>query len=66
MVLAKDVLITAADYQLLPETGPRYQVIEGQLCTAPAPNRYHQDISCNIEFILLKYLEKHPIGKLYP
>jgi len=32
---------------------------------APAPNRYHQDISRNIEFILLKYLEKHPIGKMY-
>ena len=31
----------------------------------PAPNRYHQDISRNIEFILLKYLEEHPIGKIY-
>lgn len=65
MVLAEDVLFTTADYQFLPESGPRYQVIEGQLCVAPAPNRYHQDISRNIEFILLKYLEKHPIGKIY-
>jgi Uma2 family endonuclease len=65
MTLAEDVLITTEDYQLLPETGPRYQVIEGRLCMAPAPNRYHQDISRNIEFILLKYLEKHPIGALY-
>ena len=32
---------------------------------APAPNRFHQDISRNLEFILLKYLEQHPIGKLY-
>ena len=32
---------------------------------APAPNRFHQDISGNLEFILRKYLEKHPIGKLY-
>lgn len=32
---------------------------------APAPNRFHQDISFNIEFILAKYLEKHPIGKVY-
>jgi len=65
MALAEEVLFTTADYQLLPETGPRYQVIEGQLCMAPAPNRYHQDISKNIEFILLKYLEKHPVGKMY-
>jgi len=65
MPLAEEVLFTRADYQFLPESGPRYQVIEGQLCMAPAPNRYHQDISKNIEFILLKYLEKHPIGKMY-
>ena len=65
MALAEDVLFTRADYQFLPESGPRYQVIEGQLCMAPAPNRYHQDISRNIEFILLKYLERHPIGKMY-
>ncbi len=32
---------------------------------APAPNRYHQDISRNLEYILLDYLEEHPIGKLY-
>lgn len=32
---------------------------------APAPNRYHQDISRNLEFILLSYLKKHPIGKIY-
>jgi Uma2 family endonuclease len=65
MAWVEDVLITSADYQLLPETGPRYQVIEGHLCMAPAPNLYHQDISRNIEFVLLKYLEKHPLGTLY-
>lgn len=32
---------------------------------APAPNRYHQDISRNLEFILLRYLASHPIGRLY-
>ena len=57
--------MTRDDYQLLPETGPRYQVIEGQLYMAPAPNRFHQDISRNIEFILLKYLEVNPIGTMY-
>jgi Uma2 family endonuclease len=65
MALAQDLLITADDYRLMPETGPRYQVIEGQLFMAPAPNRFHQDISQNIEFILRKFLEKHPIGKIY-
>jgi Uma2 family endonuclease len=57
--------LTVEDYRLLPETGPRYQLVEGELIMAPAPNRYHQDISGNIYFILREYLEKHPIGRLY-
>jgi Uma2 family endonuclease len=57
--------LTVEDYRSLPETGPRYQLIEGDLFMAPAPNRYHQDISGNIQFLLRSYLEKHPIGKLY-
>lgn len=32
---------------------------------APAPNRFHQDISLNIVFLLRSYLEGRPIGKLY-
>ena len=32
---------------------------------APAPNRYHQDISRNLEFILLNYLKECPLGVLY-
>jgi Uma2 family endonuclease len=58
-------LLTVENYKILPETGPRYQLIEGDLYMAPAPNRYHQDISRNLEYVLLDYLEEHPIGKLY-
>ena len=57
--------LTVEHYKLLPENGPRYQLIEGDLYMAPAPNRYHQDISRNLEYILLDYLADHPIGKLY-
>ncbi len=32
---------------------------------SPAPNRYHQQISGNLEFILRKYLETNPTGVLY-
>ncbi len=65
MQAAPPVLLTVEDYWLTPLDGPRYQLIEGELIMAPAPNRFHQDISRNLEFILLKYLEKNPIGKLY-
>jgi Uma2 family endonuclease len=57
--------LTVEHYKNLPETGPRYQLIEGDLHMAPAPNRYHQDISRNLEFILLNYLKDHPLGVLY-
>ncbi len=58
-------LLTVENYKILPETGPRYQLIEGDLYMAPAPNRYHQDISRNLEWILMAYLEGRSMGKLY-
>ena len=58
-------LLTVDDYRALPETGPRYQLIEGDLYMAPAPNRFHQDISRNLQFELHTYLKTNPIGKLY-
>jgi Uma2 family endonuclease len=65
MAVAQLSLLTKEDYRSLPVGGPRYQLIEGELYIAPAPNRYHQIISRNIEFLLLKYLEKRPLGELY-
>ena len=44
--------LTIKDYRLLPEGGPRYQLIEGDLYMAPAPNRFHQDIVGNIYVII--------------
>jgi Uma2 family endonuclease len=57
--------LTVEDYRQLPETGPRYQLIEGDLFMAPAPNRFHQNISLNVAVILYKYLEKNPLGSVY-
>jgi Uma2 family endonuclease len=65
MALSPALLLNREDYRLMPETGPRYQLVEGELIISPAPNRYHQDISRNLEYILLHYLETHPLGKLY-
>jgi Uma2 family endonuclease len=57
--------LTVEHYRNLPETGPRYQLVDGDLHMAPAPNRFHQEISRNLEFLLMKYLEEHPVGVLY-
>ena len=58
-------LLTVEHYKRLPEDSACYQLVEGEIHIAPAPNRYHQDISRNLEYILLDYLDQHPIGKLY-
>jgi Uma2 family endonuclease len=57
--------LTVEDYRLLPEGGPRYQLIEGDLYMAPAPNRYHQSVVINLILIIGNYLLKRPIGKVY-
>jgi Uma2 family endonuclease len=57
--------LTIENYKLLPETGPRYQLIQGDLYMAPAPNRLHQEISRNLQFELHSYLKGNPKGKLF-
>jgi Uma2 family endonuclease len=57
--------LTVAEYKSLPETGPRYQLVEGDLYIAPAPNRFHQDISRNLQGAFDRYLERNPVGILY-
>lgn len=63
--LVKSRPFTYHDYFALPEHGPRYQLVEGELYMAPAPNRFHQTISRNIEGAILGYLKDHKIGILY-
>jgi len=57
--------LTVENYKLLPETGPRYQLIQGDLYMSPAPNRFHQEISRNLQFELHSHLKRNPIGKLF-
>ena len=32
---------------------------------APAPNTYHQIISRNLGYLLMRYLEDHPVGEVF-
>ncbi len=57
--------MTVDDYLLLPDEGPRYQLIEGEFHMAPAPNTYHQIISRNLEYQIMDFLEEHPIGEVF-
>jgi hypothetical protein len=53
------------DYWVLPEAGPRYQLIDGSLFRASAPNRFHRDISRTIQVEMMKYLQVQPVGVVY-
>lgn len=57
--------MTVHDYLLLPDAGPRFQLIDGELHMAPAPNTYHQIISRNLGYLLMRHLEDHPIGEIF-
>ncbi len=58
-------LITVEDYRALPEGPPHYQLIAGKLHMSPSPTRYHQVVCRNIQFLLMKYLEQHPVGEVF-
>ena len=58
--------LTAEDYRAMPDDGRRYQLIDGKLHMAPAPNSYHQEIVWNLSGILFRYIDAHPIGRIYP
>jgi len=65
MELRESVLLTDDDYRLFPEAGPRFQLIEGGLYMSPSPSRYHQAIARNITYLLMKHLERNPIGEVF-
>ena len=47
----------------MPDDGTRYELIEGELLMAPAPNRYHQHILANLFLILGNYIRKRRLGR---
>jgi len=57
--------LTWREYMELPDAGPRYQLINGVLCMSPSPNRYHQVISRNLQYLIMRHLEDHPDGELF-
>ena len=55
---------TEEDYLALPEGGPNYQLIDGNLVMAPAPFRYHQRIALNLGSVLNLHLRQHGGGEV--
>lgn len=57
-------LLTVEDYRATPE-GSRYQLIEGDLIMAPAPNMFHQSIAGRVYRLLADFVERRSLGQVY-
>ncbi|MCY3022611.1 MAG: Uma2 family endonuclease [Planctomycetota bacterium] len=57
------IKITYAEYRTLPETGPRYQLIEGDLVMSPAPSFRHQDLVGTLFAALHGFVTARGLGK---
>ncbi len=57
--------LTVQDYRELPEGGPRYQLVDGDLHMVPFPNVFHQEISGNIADLLRPFVKGRSLGKIF-
>ncbi len=58
-------LLTYADYAALPDDGQRYQLLAAALVMTPSSNRWHQEVSRQLEFELLAHVAEHDLGALF-
>lgn len=56
---------TYDDYLALPNDGKRYEIIEGDLSMTPAPSPRHQAVQLRLGSLLLAYLDKHALGRVF-
>ncbi len=63
-VVRPDIKFTYAEYRALPETGPRYQLIGGELLMSPAPSFRHQLVVARILAALLTFVEARRLGSV--
>ena len=58
------IRLTYDDYVGLPNDGKRYEILDGELFVTPSPRPRHQQVSINLEFILLQHIRGHRLGQI--
>lgn len=53
------------DYAALADDGERYEVVDGVLLMAPAPNPMHQSISGRLYFNLYQHVDLNGLGRVF-
>lgn len=64
-MVTKHRLLTYEDYAALPEDGPRYELIGGELFEMPAPTRVHQELVARLFMLLRSFADARRLGKVY-
>lgn len=64
-MVTKHRLLTYEDYAALPEDGPRYELIGGQLFEMPSPTRAHQELVVRLLMLLRSFVDASKLGKVY-
>ncbi len=57
---------TAAEAMALPDDGNKYEVVHGELLLSPSPRLLHQLLVGRLLLLVGKYLERHPVGLVFP
>ncbi|MCL0081598.1 Uma2 family endonuclease, partial [Peptococcaceae bacterium] len=61
-----NVKFTYEDYKNLPDCETRrYELLGGDLVMVPSPTVYHQHISGNLGFALMKFVHENNLGRVY-
>ncbi len=57
-----DIKFTYKEYAALPETGPRYQLVHGEMVMSPSPDFKHQTVIMNLANILFTFVKQKKLG----
>ncbi|MGD0094478.1 MAG: Uma2 family endonuclease [Planctomycetota bacterium] len=59
-----DIKLTYEEYRLLPETGPRYQLVDGELLQMTAPIIWHQRMAARLFSALFLFVKERALGEV--
>jgi Uma2 family endonuclease len=59
------VKLTYDDFLHFPDDGKRHELIDGEHYVTPSPNTKHQAVSGNLHFLIRRWLEQHPVGRVF-
>ena len=56
---------TVADYDALPDDGPRYELIDGELIEMPAPTPLHQAVQLHLLALMYFFVTQRGLGRVF-